>query len=195
MNSKLTTQAVEDLLPQTQCGDCGYKGCAPYAKAIVENNEKINKCLPGGIKTLHALAGLCEVNDINYKNLEAELLPQIKAPAVAVIRENECIGCTKCIQACPVDAIIGSGKLMHTVISNYCTGCGLCVAPCPMDCIDLIKLAEPGYDRGVAKKHYDAKLLRGSISKKNQTISEKKTKQEYIQRAIERVKMKRNKNF
>lgn len=121
---------VEALLPQTQCGQCGYPGCRPYAEAIAGGDE-INKCPPGGESTIAALADLLGVE---AKPLDAA---EESVPSVAYIREEECIGCTKCIQACPVDAILGSAKHMHTVIASECTGCDLCVEPCPVDCIEM----------------------------------------------------------
>lgn len=127
---------VEALLPQTQCGQCGYPGCRPYAEAIA-NGEKINRCPPGGTATMEKLADLMGVKP---EPLDASVETQIKK--VAYIREEECIGCTKCIQACPVDAIIGTGKLMHTVLTSNCTGCDLCVEPCPVDCIDMIPVKQ-----------------------------------------------------
>lgn len=127
--------AIDALLPQTQCGKCGHPGCQPYAAGIAAG-EAINKCPPGGTATLRALAALLQVPEL-------PLALPATAAQLAVIREAECIGCTKCIQACPVDAIVGAAKLMHTVIADECTGCELCIAPCPVDCIDLIPLAAP----------------------------------------------------
>jgi electron transport complex protein RnfB len=124
---------IDALLPQTQCGQCGFPGCRPYAEAI-NNGAAINKCPPGGEATINALAGLL---DVEPQPLDAEY-GAVQAKRVAVIREDECIGCTKCIQACPVDAILGAAKHMHTVIESECTGCDLCVEPCPVDCIDMI---------------------------------------------------------
>jgi len=124
---------IDALLPQTQCGQCGYPGCRPYAEAIA-NGEAINKCPPGGQSTIEALADLLDVEAIPLDAEHGE--EQVKK--VAFIREDECIGCTKCIQACPVDAILGAAKQMHTVIADECTGCDLCVEPCPVDCIDMI---------------------------------------------------------
>lgn len=123
---------VDTLLPQTQCGQCGYPGCRPYAEAIA-NGDKINKCPPGGTATMEKIA---ELMGVELEPLGEAAQANVKK--VAYIREDECIGCTKCIQACPVDAILGAGKLMHTVIAKDCTGCDLCVEPCPVDCIDMI---------------------------------------------------------
>jgi len=125
---------INQILPQTQCGQCGYPGCKPYATAIADG-DAINKCPPGGQETIDALADLLDVESMT---LDAEHGEE-KAPKVAFIREEECIGCTKCIQACPVDAILGAAKLMHTVIADECTGCDLCLDPCPVDCIDMIE--------------------------------------------------------
>ncbi|GIU18656.1 electron transport complex subunit RsxB [Shewanella sp. MBTL60-007] len=130
------TDQIEALLPQTQCGQCGYPGCRPYAEAIA-NGDKVNKCPPGGTATMEKLADLMGVEPEPLNATEA-----VQVKKVAFIREEECIGCTKCIQACPVDAILGSGKLMHTVITDYCTGCDLCVAPCPVDCIDMLPVEQ-----------------------------------------------------
>ncbi|WP_457437589.1 electron transport complex subunit RsxB [Pseudomonas sp. TE3786] len=131
----ISVVAIDALLPQTQCGKCGHPGCKPYAEGIAQG-EAINKCPPGGESTIQALAQLLQVPVLPPE------VPPIP-PQLAFIREAECIGCTKCIQACPVDAIVGAAKLMHTVITDECTGCELCVAPCPVDCIDLLPLAEP----------------------------------------------------
>ncbi|NUT76482.1 electron transport complex subunit RsxB [Pseudomonas sp. C1C7] len=124
-------QRIDALLPQTQCGKCGHPGCKPYAEGIA-SGEPINKCPPGGNETIAALAEL-----LNVPVLELDVSRGSAPAQLAYIREAECIGCTKCIQACPVDAIVGAAKLMHTVIIDECTGCDLCVAPCPVDCIEM----------------------------------------------------------
>ncbi|MBS0458270.1 MAG: electron transport complex subunit RsxB [Proteobacteria bacterium] len=127
-------EAIDRLLPQTQCAQCGFPGCRPYATAIATGRADINRCPPGGAAGIHALATL-------LSRAPKPLDPAhgiAKAKVVARIVEADCIGCTKCIQACPVDAIIGAPKRMHTVIAELCTGCELCVPPCPVDCIELV---------------------------------------------------------
>ncbi|MCW8878922.1 MAG: electron transport complex subunit RsxB [Kangiellaceae bacterium] len=131
---------INEILPQTQCGQCGFPGCKPYAEAIA-NGEAINRCPPGGEAGIKALAELLDVEVIELD----ESCGEETLPKVAVIREDECIGCTKCIQACPVDAIVGAAKHMHTVIEAECTGCDLCVPPCPVDCIDMVEI-RPGVE-------------------------------------------------
>ncbi|RCU50407.1 MULTISPECIES: electron transport complex subunit RsxB [Corallincola] len=125
-------EQIDAILPQTQCGQCGYPGCRPYAEAIA-NGDDINKCPPGGEATIQKLADLTgkEAKPLDAAHGEEEV------KKVAFIREAECIGCTKCIQACPVDAILGAAKQMHTIIADECTGCDLCVEPCPVDCIEM----------------------------------------------------------
>ena len=131
-------EQIDALLPQTQCGQCGHPGCRPYAEGIA-NGEDINKCPPGGQSTINAIASLL---DVEAPSLDEEHGEEAETKTVAYIREDECIGCTKCIQACPVDAILGAAKQMHTVIGDECTGCDLCVEPCPVDCIDMIPVEQ-----------------------------------------------------
>lgn len=127
---------INAILPQTQCGQCGYPGCKPYAEAIA-NGDAINKCPPGGEAGIIELATLLDVEPTPLDDEHG--VEDVRK--VAYIREDECIGCTKCIQACPIDAILGAAKQMHTVIAKECTGCDLCVEPCPVDCIDMIPVA------------------------------------------------------
>ncbi len=129
------SEQINGILPQTQCGQCDYPGCRPYSEAIARGDAAINKCPPGGEATIAQLADLLNVEAIP---LDEEHGEEKAAAVVAYIREDECIGCTKCIQACPVDAILGAARQMHTIIVSECTGCDLCVEPCPVDCIDLL---------------------------------------------------------
>jgi electron transport complex protein RnfB len=162
--SKTLADRIEDLLPQTQCTKCGYPACRPYAEAIAAGNASYNQCPPGGAEGIARIAELLgkPVIPINpVHGLERER-------PVAVIDESACIGCTLCIQACPVDAIVGAAKQMHTVIASLCTGCDLCVPPCPVDCIDM-QAATPGRtgwaawsqaDADAARARHDARTLR-----------------------------------
>lgn len=124
---------INAILPQTQCGQCGYPGCRPYAEAIAKGEADINQCAPGGE------AGIVKLADLLGRDPKplSEAHGQVKPKMLAVIDEATCIGCTLCIQACPVDAILGAAKQLHTVIASECTGCELCVAPCPVDCITM----------------------------------------------------------
>lgn len=201
----ISVQAIESVLPQTQCGECGYAGCRPYAEALAQGLAPIDRCPPGGIETLRVLARLLAVNPEPYlQSMEAKT----RLPAKAVIRESECIGCTKCIQACPVDAVIGSAKHMHSILSHECTGCGLCIEPCPVDCIDLLEQSEATYDPEKARARYHARtvrLLRETHEKqqlyrqKRQLAAnqinkqdDKQAKQDYIRQALARTQAKKN---
>lgn len=136
-NNDSLVASVNDLLPQTQCAQCGYPGCKPYAMAIIENNEAINLCPPGGQETVDKLATL--LGRESLKLLEENSMPM--SQSVAVIEEELCIGCTHCRDACPVDAIVGAHQMMHTILAAECTGCELCIAPCPVDCISMVSAA------------------------------------------------------
>ena len=128
-------EKIDAILPQTQCGQCGYPGCKPYAEAIASGEAEINRCPPGGQEGVRKLADLL---GREVKPLDAEEKPK----QVAIIDENTCIGCTLCIQACPVDAIIGAAKQMHVIIGQQCTGCELCLPPCPVECIHMEAVTE-----------------------------------------------------
>lgn len=129
---------IDALLPQTQCTKCGYPACRPYAEAIARDEAQINQCPPGGAEGIAQLAALLcrDVLPLNPAN------GQERERTAALIDESLCIGCTLCIQACPVDAIVGAPKLMHTVLLQHCTGCDLCIPPCPVDCIAMVELGE-----------------------------------------------------
>ena len=131
MKPQVSIIEIDAILPQTQCQQCGFKGCYPYAEAIAQGNADINQCPPNGTEGIKQLASLLNVAE---KPLNPEF-GQEKSFQIAFIIEVDCIGCTKCLPPCPVDAIIGANKYMHTVISGECTGCELCVEPCPVDCI------------------------------------------------------------
>ena len=129
-------EQIDHLLPQSQCGQCGYAGCRPYAEAIAAGEVEINKCAPGGEAVMLALADLLGRDPAP---LDAAIAGE-KPKLVSVIDEARCIGCTLCLQACPVDAILGAAKHMHTVIASECTGCELCLPPCPVECIAMLPL-------------------------------------------------------
>lgn len=198
----VAAKLIDALLPQTQCGECGYAGCLPYAKAIAQGQAPIDRCPPGGVATVQKLADLLGIDAKPYLAIAAA---NTRAPALASIREAECIGCTKCIQACPVDAIIGSAKLMHSVLSHECTGCGLCVAPCPVDCIDMVSVPEPLYNKTLAKERFQAKQARRTHEEqdKQRHYREKRrlaaqqdvniqAKRDYIKQAVARVQAKKS---
>ena len=200
------TEKVERVLPQTQCGDCDFDGCKPYAQAMQNGEADIDKCAPGGIQTLIDLATLFDKDPKPYK---ARVKQNYKPEKLAVIREHECIGCTKCIQVCPVDAIIGKAKAMHTVINKDCNGCELCIPACPVDCIDMAALAEPTPEQRTLnhernKERFDARekrLARLAQQRKQKhqqatlnTTSRQKTvnaRQDAIKAALERVQNKK----
>lgn len=199
---------IDALLPQTQCGLCDYQGCHPYATAIVNNESPIDHCLPGGVETLRELAHYLNQDPSPYI---IAMEKKAKPVTVAVIREEECIGCTKCTQVCPTDAIIGASKLMHTVITNACTGCELCLLPCPVDCIDIKTITLPTFIEKKQKaqrwrsryenkqrrlihhktekhhKHQQAKL----VTTTKQTLEARKAT---IYASVERVRAKRRNN-
>lgn len=131
---------IDAELPQTQCTLCGFDGCRPYAEALARGESDINRCPPGGEEGMRALARLL---DRPEKPIDPDCGGPVTRPQVALIDEDVCIGCVRCIHACPVDAIVGAPKLMHTVIESECTGCGLCLPPCPVDCIDLVPGSDP----------------------------------------------------
>ncbi|VFP79486.1 electron transport complex subunit RsxB [Candidatus Erwinia haradaeae] len=124
---------IDNILPQSQCGQCGHPGCRPYAQAVSQNNEMINKCIPGGKQTMLKIAEILNIDPQPLSDTFQQK-PQCK---IAFIHEDRCIGCMKCIKICPVDAIIGAKRTMHTVVSDICTGCNLCIHSCPTNCIEM----------------------------------------------------------
>ena len=134
LDADALVERLDRLLPQTQCGQCGYAGCRPYAEAMASGTAGIDRCPPGGDAGARALARLLGVAPLPYDRALGEHRP----PEVALVVEADCIGCTKCIQACPVDAIVGGNKRMHVVLEPLCTGCRLCVPACPVDCIVML---------------------------------------------------------
>jgi electron transport complex protein RnfB len=156
----LLVDRIDAVLPQTQCTKCGFDGCRPYAQAIAQGEAGIDRCPPGGEAGVVSLAAL-----LGQSVVPLDLSRGLPGPLkVAVIDERHCIGCTLCIQACPVDAILGANKHMHTVLPDLCTGCDLCVAPCPVDCIDMVAVAPArpwtGTDADLARSHYQLRNQR-----------------------------------
>jgi electron transport complex protein RnfB len=159
-------EELDSALPQTQCGQCTYPGCRPYAEAMSAGEADINQCPPGGESTIQQLA---DILGLEPKPLSAEHAENAAEELmVAKIIEADCIGCTLCIQACPVDAIVGASKQMHTVIESECTGCDLCLPPCPVDCIEMI----PAH-RGIEKWQWPEPLAIPVVVEHTQKKSEK----------------------
>lgn len=211
------SERIDARLPQTQCGQCGYSGCMPYAQAIAAGHAEINQCPPGGEATIKALARLLHREPIPLNTSHGQHKPLF----LARINENSCIGCTLCLQACPVDAIVGAAKQMHTVIEVECTGCELCLPPCPVDCIDMVPAPKPAFwnwsyfrDTSIqsrrkadhARRRHSARQTRlkneqrlreERLSKKRAQIPQRHKngnrddKQATIQAAIKRVKSKK----
>jgi electron transport complex protein RnfB len=199
---ELNPAEIDAILPQTQCGLCGFGGCLPYATALAAGSAEINLCPPGGVSVLKKLGKLLLTDPAPYiPAMEKNSRPAVRA----VIREEDCIGCVKCIQACPVDAILGSAKNMHTVIALECTGCELCVAPCPVDCIDLVEVPQ----RNPVAAKQSADLARVRYHSRNQRLAAEKSlasaphkrrvattptlaeKKSFVQEAIARAQQKK----
>ncbi|MEX0386612.1 electron transport complex subunit RsxB [Spiribacter sp. 221] len=186
MSEKATlTDRIDALLPQTQCEQCGYPGCRPYAEAIARDEADINQCPPGGQAGIDALADLLGRASKALDPAHGEYRP----PRVAWIDEAVCIGCTKCIQACPVDAIVGARKLMHTVIAEECTGCDLCLAPCPVDCIHMLPTSREQEPEAVQQRRRD--IARERFRQRNERLARRRAAHD-ARRATDRVRRQRN---
>jgi len=182
-------EIIDSILPQTQCTQCGYTGCKPYANAISKGEADINQCPPGGEKVIRAVA---ELMGVEYKPLD-ESYGISKPKAVAFIDEDTCIGCTFCIQACPVDAILGAAKQMHTIIEKECTGCELCLSPCPVDCITMPEIKEvisnnmANKEANIARERNNFRILR--LEKEKIEHAERNAKRKLESNKKEKVKL------
>jgi electron transport complex protein RnfB len=161
---QILIEQVDNILPQTQCTRCGYPNCYSYAQAIATDNVPINQCPPGKDTVIKKLAALLDTPIIPLNINHGE----IKQQNVAIINEEQCIGCTLCIKACPVDAIIGTNKMMHTVISDHCTGCDLCIPACPVDCITMIAAQDPLWTNS------QANIAKIRFNRRNKRIEDEK---------------------
>jgi electron transport complex protein RnfB len=167
---------IDQLLPQTQCHRCGYASCKPYAEAIAKGEADINRCPPGGDATIAALARLM---GRDFKPLDisrGEHMPPLRA----VIREAACIGCTKCMQVCPVDAILGAAKQMHTVIASECTGCELCVPPCPVNCIGMVAAGPDVVPAADSRARAKADRARRRFERRNMRLQRDKAERQAV---------------
>ena len=192
------TARIDALLPQTQCRQCGYRGCRPYAEALAAGCAETNQCPPGGEEGAREIAALLGVA---FKPVDSSF-GATKPPAVAAIDEALCIGCTLCIQACPVDAIVGAAGFMHTVIARDCTGCELCLSPCPVDCIRMVETcahparAERRLAADAARRRFELREIRleqrarCSANDNSVNAAEVGVKQRTIQRAVERARLR-----
>ena len=191
-SDRLLASRIDALLPQTQCRQCGHPGCRPYAEALAAGAADVNQCPPGGDELARQLAALLGVA---CKPVDARF-GVTKPPAVALIDEAVCIGCTLCIQACPVDAIVGAARLVHTVIAGECTGCELCLPPCPVACIDMVEAGtqptrmerRAAADR--ARARFDLRSARLNRESQTGRTVGRSAKQATVQRAIERARLR-----
>jgi electron transport complex protein RnfB len=198
--TELSTLAdrIDAILPQTQCEQCGYRGCRPYAEAIARGEAEINQCPPGGADGIEKLAALLDRPAMTLNPANGIEKPR----TLALIVEADCIGCTKCIQSCPVDAIVGASKLMHTVIADDCTGCELCVPACPVDCIVLLPMPAEQVDAAhadAAREHFNRRETRlqrqhmqhdADLAARKAAVTENTAKRNPVLEALARAKEK-----
>ena len=181
---------IDKILPQTQCGLCTYEGCMPYADALANDKAEINLCPPGGVDGLLKLGKLLNKNPSIYiEEMQQKAKPNLRAEII----EEDCIGCKKCIKACPVDAIIGGPKLMHSVITDECAGCELCIEPCPVDCIVMVESDDNTDRKEQYRDRYNAREKRLSSMERKASLKPiqhktKENKQDYIKAALLRAK-------
>lgn len=187
--SKVTPEDIDAVLPQTQCGLCTHGGCMPYAEALIFENAAIDLCPPGGVPVLQKIGALMQRDT---KPFESAMQQKAKSPSLAVIREDECIGCTKCIQVCPVDAIIGSAKSMHSVINAECTGCELCIPACPVDCIDMIALANYPATTNHFRERFQERERRLAREKQQQLVKEREKSDAERKKYLEAALLRKN---
>lgn len=184
-------EKIDSILPQTQCGQCGYSGCKPYAAAIVGGLADINQCPPGNEEGIQKLANLLGVNPKPLNTTHG--LPKPKS--IALIDEENCIGCTFCIQVCPVDAIVGASKKLHTVIGAECTGCELCIAPCPVDCITILPLKKKFNDKDNSPYMISDKALEYESKLKKEAADHSRMRYERRLKRLEREKKEKAEKF
>lgn len=187
-NKNILIDRIDAILPQTQCQQCGFAGCKPYATAIVEGRADINQCPPGDEEGIAQLAELLGVKPKSLNSTHGVPKPK----KTALIDESKCIGCTFCIRACPVDAIAGAAKQMHTVITAECTGCELCIAPCPMDCIRMVSAQQQANPVDQHAKKNAANLARARYQLRSLRLA--REKQEQADRLTQKVMKKKQTN-
>lgn len=192
--TKVTPEQIDAILPQTQCGLCTHGGCMPYAEALIYENAAIDLCPPGGVPVLRKIGALLQRDPAPF---ESAMQAKTKPPLAAIVREAECIGCTKCIQVCPVDAILGSAKQMHSVISAECTGCELCVPACPVDCIDMLPDTFDDKNPDIFRARFQSREKRLKNEKQHKLVKEREQtdteRKKYLEDVMKRINEKKAK--
>jgi len=201
MTGSTIQEDILAILPQTQCQLCTYPSCKDYAKAVASGEATIAQCHPGGLPILSKMSAITGIDDAPYRK---QVSAQYKPPSRVRIDEDRCIGCTKCIQACPVDAIIGTSKAMHSIIPSECMGCDLCIPACPVDCIHPYPVTTPHHNTHYLAEQFAKKNARLTLAQQRQAEAHKKRKlgtqsnaaqsarQAAIQAALSRVKAKKD---